>query len=74
MSKPGISHHLDILKRADLIAASKKGQYVICTINTTVVEDLFQWICSLKSELNEKKTAPGGTVYGADRTPGSLPG
>ncbi len=25
MSKPSISHHLDILKRADLITSEKKG-------------------------------------------------
>ena len=28
ISKPSISHHLDILKRADLISTEKKGQYV----------------------------------------------
>jgi ArsR family transcriptional regulator len=28
MSKPSISHHLDILKRADLITAEKSGQFI----------------------------------------------
>ena len=28
ISKPSISHHLDILKRADLITSEKKGQFV----------------------------------------------
>ena len=48
ISKPSISHHLDILKRADLIASEKKGQYVIYSINTTIMEDVLQWILTLK--------------------------
>jgi DNA-binding transcriptional ArsR family regulator len=48
ISKPSISHHLDILKRADLIASEKKGQYVIYSINTTIMEDVLQWILTFK--------------------------
>ncbi|NVK52852.1 MAG: winged helix-turn-helix transcriptional regulator [Flavobacteriaceae bacterium] len=54
MSKPSISHHLDILKRADLITGKKEGQFIIYTINTTVVDDLFQWIYNLKLNHDEK--------------------
>ena len=55
MTKPSISHHLDILKRADLVSTSKEGQFVIYTINTTVIDDLFKWIYNLKHEIHEKK-------------------
>jgi ArsR family transcriptional regulator, arsenate/arsenite/antimonite-responsive transcriptional repressor len=48
ISKPSISHHLDILKQADLISSEKKGQFVIYTINTTIMEDVMQWILTLK--------------------------
>jgi ArsR family transcriptional regulator len=48
ISKPSISHHLDILKRADLITFEKKGQFIIYSINTTVMEDVLQWILTLK--------------------------
>lgn len=48
ISKPSISHHLDILKRADLIASEKKGQFVIYSINTTIMEDILQWILTFK--------------------------
>jgi DNA-binding transcriptional ArsR family regulator len=48
ISKPSISHHLDILKRSDLIASEKKGQYVIYSINTTIMEDVLQWILTFK--------------------------
>ena len=48
ISKPSISHHLDILKRADLIIGEKKGQFVEYTLNTTILEDLLSWILTLK--------------------------
>ncbi len=48
ISKPSISHHLDILKQADLIASEKKGQFVIYSINTTILEDVLQWILTFK--------------------------
>ncbi|CAM1363634.1 MULTISPECIES: autorepressor SdpR family transcription factor [Tenacibaculum] len=48
ISKPSISHHLDILKRADLITSEKKGQFVEYSLNTTILEDLMSWILTLK--------------------------
>jgi DNA-binding transcriptional ArsR family regulator len=49
ISKPSISHHLDILKRADLITSEKKGQFVTYSLNTTILEDLLSWILTLKN-------------------------
>lgn len=49
ISKPSISHHLDILKRADLVINEKKGQFIYYTLNTTIVDDIFQWILTLKN-------------------------
>lgn len=48
ISKPSISHHLDLLKRADLVSSEKKGQYVEYSINTSILEDLLNWIITLK--------------------------
>jgi len=48
ISKPSISHHLDILKRADLISSEKKGQFIIYSLNTTIMEDVLQWILTFK--------------------------
>jgi DNA-binding transcriptional ArsR family regulator len=48
ISKPSISHHLEQLKIAELVSSEKRGQYVIYSINTTILEDLLQWIISLK--------------------------
>lgn len=48
ISKPSISHHLDILKRADLITSEKKGQFVHYSLNTSIIEDLLTWVLKIK--------------------------
>lgn len=47
MTKPSISHHLKLLKQADLICDQKQGQYIVYTLNTSVVEDALGWIFAL---------------------------
>ena len=42
MSKPAISKHLDILKNSDLISCEKQGQYVVYSINTTAVQNIYR--------------------------------
>jgi DNA-binding transcriptional ArsR family regulator len=54
MTKPSISHHLDILKQADLIAVERQGQFLHYTLNTTVVEDLLRWVIDFKNTDHEK--------------------
>ena len=49
ISKPSVSHHLDILKRAGLISSEKRGQFVYYTINTTVFDDFISWIIKFKN-------------------------
>ena len=39
ISKPAITKHLDILREAELISSEKQGQYVIYSINVTVLQD-----------------------------------
>lgn len=48
ISKPSISHHLDLLKRAELVSSVKKGQFVMYSMNTTVMEDVLQWMIALQ--------------------------
>lgn len=45
---PSISHHLDKLKRADLVTAEKQGQFVVYSINTTILDDLIKHLLTLK--------------------------
>jgi ArsR family transcriptional regulator len=48
ISKPSISHHLEILKNADLVTGEKKGQFILYSINTTILDDLLAYILKLK--------------------------
>ncbi|MDZ5253545.1 autorepressor SdpR family transcription factor [Clostridium sp. LIBA-8841] len=40
MSKPSISKHLDILREAKLITSEKKGQFVIYSLNTSIIQEV----------------------------------
>lgn len=54
ISKPSISHHLDILKQADLVTSEKEGQFIFYSLNMTVLDDLMEWMLKLKSN-NKRK-------------------
>jgi len=43
MSKPSISHHLSILKNANLVKSEKRGQNIFYYLNMTVFQELVQW-------------------------------
>lgn len=47
MTKPSISHHLNILKQAGLVTAKKAGQNVIYSLNISVFEEILQLISDL---------------------------
>lgn len=50
VSKPSISHHLDLLKQANLVVSVKKGQFIYYSLNTTVIDDLFKWLVQFKQQ------------------------
>ncbi len=50
ISKPSISHHLDLLKQAGLVVANKEGQFVHYSINTTVMDEMLKWMMQFKSK------------------------
>lgn len=52
MSKPSISHHLDLLKQADLISQMKKGQFRYYSLNMTVLDEVINWAFTLKSDVD----------------------
>ena len=54
ISKPSISHHLDLLKQAGLIVAERSGQFLVYSLNTSVLEDCIGWMMKLKGKRDEK--------------------
>jgi DNA-binding transcriptional ArsR family regulator len=50
ISKPSISHHLDLLRQAGLVTSAKEGQFIYYSLNTTVMDEMLKWIISLQSQ------------------------
>ena len=50
MSWPSISHHLDLLRQAELVSAKKIGQFVYYSLDTTVVDEILKWLIQLKTK------------------------
>ena len=43
MTKPSVSHHLNILKAADLVSDERSGQNIVYSLNLTVFQELMKW-------------------------------
>ncbi len=56
ISKPSISHHLDLLKQANLISATREGQFIRYTLDTTVLDEALQWLLNLIDQQNNGTT------------------
>lgn len=54
MRWPSVSHHLDLLKKAKLVLTVKEGQFVLYTLNTTVMEEIIKWLL----QFSDKKQDP----------------
>lgn len=57
MTKPSISHHLNLLKQAELVWDQRHGQHIYYSLNAAVLNELLNWIISFQPsnpEGNEK--------------------
>jgi DNA-binding transcriptional ArsR family regulator len=55
ISKPSISHHLDLLKQANLVVPQKEGQFIYYSINTTVMDEMLKWLLQFSDKKKKKK-------------------
>lgn len=46
MTRPSISHHLNVLKQASLVTDERKGQNIYYSLNTTVFQEVVNWFFS----------------------------
>lgn len=54
ISKPSISHHLDLLKQAGVVIAIKEGQFITYSLNTTVFDELAKWVINIYQNKKQK--------------------
>ncbi len=51
MTKPSISHHLEILKQAGLVISIRRGQFQVYSLNLSVMDEAIAWLLNLKETL-----------------------
>ena len=47
---PTVSHHLNVLKQAELIFETREKNFIYYELNTSVLEDVMLWLAELKGD------------------------
>lgn len=56
ITKASISHHLSILKNADLISDKRDGQFIYYSLNTSIFEEVIGWFISFSDKDKGEKS------------------
>lgn len=49
-----ISHHLNVLKQADLVVERREKNFIYYELNTSVLEDMMVWLADLKGSKRDE--------------------
>ena len=49
-----ISHHLNVLKQADLVVETREKNFIYYELNTSVLEDMMVWLADLKENKRDE--------------------
>jgi len=55
MTKPSISHHLAVLKDAQLVTSERRGQEIVYSLNTTVFQDVLAFALEFLDERSDRE-------------------
>ena len=55
MSKASMSHHFSVLKSADLVRTERRGQSIVYSLNTSVMEDVAALLLELTPSRAHRK-------------------
>lgn len=58
ITQASLSHHLDILKRANLVIAERKGQFMYYSLNTSVFEEMLGFFMEMFGKKSQKSKSP----------------
>lgn len=48
LTKATISHHLELLKQANLVISLRQGQFIYYSLNMTVIDEILNWLVKFK--------------------------
>ena len=51
-----ISHHLNILKQAELVFETREKNYIYYQLNTSVLEEVLLWVAELKGDESHEES------------------
>ncbi|MCD8085247.1 MAG: autorepressor SdpR family transcription factor [Clostridiales bacterium] len=54
ISQPSVSRHLDVLKRAEIVTATRKANQIIYSLNLSVMEELYVELSGLLGKVPEE--------------------
>lgn len=52
ITQASLSHHLDILKRANLVLDERRGQFIFYSLNVSVFEEFIKWLMDFMDKRN----------------------
>jgi DNA-binding transcriptional ArsR family regulator len=68
ISRTALSHHLTVLKLADLVRVERRGQFQVYSLNTTVFQDLMTeilgWLGGMDEAAEQSNEAGPDTTHG----------
>ena len=59
ISRPAVSRHLTVLRRAGLVSVRRRGREQIYRLQAQPLQELFDWVEHYRAFWNEKMTALG---------------
>ena len=72
VGRTALSHHLTVLKLADLVRVERRGQFQVYTLNTTVLQDLMTellgWFGGMGDSLEEASDSRNASDIPAEDT------
>lgn len=54
LARATISHHLSVLKKADLVRETREKNFIYYELNTSVLEDMMVWLADLKGNTHDE--------------------